>query len=253
VTRGRRPPALVYGRNPVLEALRAGRDIHRLLVLESAPPESRLEAIVAAAGERGIQVEAVPRSRLDDVAHSDSHQGVVAYTGRREYWELAALLEEVASEDPALLVVVDGVQDPQNLGSIARTAEAVGAAGLVISRNRATEVTPAVAKASAGAIEHLRVSMVSSIAQALEPIKAAGFWVVGLSDNAEMSYSECDLSGKTVIAVGAEGSGLHRLVRERCDQLARLPMLGHVSSLNAAVAASIVLYEALRQRGAREQ
>ena len=249
MTRGRRPPALVYGRSPVLEALRAGREVRRVVMLESAPSEARLDEIVAAAVERGIEVERVGRQALDDIAHTSSHQGVVAYTVRRQYLELSELLEGERGRDhrPA----GDrrrgpGPAEPGQHRPYRR--EAVGATGIVISRNRATEVTPAVAKASAGAVEHLRVSMVSSIAQAVAEVKEAGFWVVGLADDAGTDYFACDLRGRTAVVVGAEGSGLHRLVRERCDQLVRLPMLGRVSSLNAAVAVSIVLYEALRQR-----
>ncbi|MDQ6919920.1 MAG: 23S rRNA (guanosine(2251)-2'-O)-methyltransferase RlmB [Candidatus Dormibacteraeota bacterium] len=250
---GRRPPALVYGRNPVREALRAGTDVRRLLVQPSADAEPRLKELLQLAGERGIPVEEVGRHRLDDVAHSDSHQGVVAYVGRRRYWELGDLLAEVEPDPAPMLLVLDEVQDPQNLGSVARSAEAAGVAGVVMSRNRAPEITPAVAKASAGAVEHLRIAQVGSVAQAIERIREAGYWVVGLAGEGDADYTEARYDGRLALVVGSEGRGLHRLVRERCDQVVRLPMLGKVSSLNAAVAASIVMFEALRQRAVAKE
>jgi 23S rRNA (guanosine2251-2'-O)-methyltransferase len=244
----RQPAALVYGKNPVLEALRAGRDVKRLVVLESAQREPRLLEILELATERSIEVEEVDRQRLNDISHSDSHQGVVAYIGRRRYWELADLLADLPIEPAPMLLLLDGIQDPQNLGSICRSAEAAGVAGIVLPRHRSAEITPAVAKASAGAVEYLRVAMVSSLAQALERLKQYGYWTVGLAGESDVDYGDANYGGKVALVVGSEGEGLHRLVRDRCDQLVRLPMLGRVGSLNAAVAASIALYEALRQR-----
>jgi 23S rRNA (guanosine2251-2'-O)-methyltransferase len=250
VKTGRRPASLVYGKNPVLEALRAGREVKRLVVLGSARGEARLSEILTVARERAIEVEEADRQRLDDIAHTGSHQGVVAYVGRQRYWELPELLTALEPEPAPVLVAVDGIQDPQNLGSICRSAEAAGVGGVLIPRHRSAEVTAAVAKASAGAVEHLRVAMVGSLAQVLERLKQEGYWTVGLTGDAELGYDRARYDGKLVLVVGSEGEGLHRLVRERCDQLVRLPMLGQVSSLNAAVAASIVLYEAVRQRHA---
>jgi 23S rRNA (guanosine2251-2'-O)-methyltransferase len=250
VKSGRQPAALVYGKNPVLEALRAGREVKRLVVLDSGRDEPRLTEILTLARGRGIEVETAGRQRLDDIAHSDSHQGVIAYIGRRRYWELADLLAELEPDPGPVLLVLDGIQDPQNLGSICRTAEAAGVAGVLIPRHRSAEVTPAVAKASAGAVEHLRIATVGSLAQVIDRLKQEGYWTVGLAGEADAHYTGARYDGKLALVVGSEGEGLHRLVRERCDQLVRLPMLGRVSSLNAAVAASIVLYEALRQRNA---
>jgi 23S rRNA (guanosine2251-2'-O)-methyltransferase len=247
---GRQPAALVYGKNPVLEALRAGREIKRLLVLASAKPEPRLDEIRMLARERSIEVEEADRQRLDDITHTDSHQGVIAYVGRRRYWELSDLLDELAGAEAPMLLALDGIQDPQNLGSICRSAEAAGVAGMLLPKHRAAEITPAVAKASAGAVEHLRVAIVSSLAQALERLKQEGYWTIGLAGEADLDYDSARYQGRIALVVGSEGEGLHRLVRERCDQLVRMPMLGRVTSLNAAVAASIVLYEAVRQRRA---
>jgi 23S rRNA (guanosine2251-2'-O)-methyltransferase len=248
VKRGRRPASLVYGKNPVLEALKAGRDVKRLVVLGSARDEVRLSQILAVARERSIEVQEVDRPRLDDIAHSDSHQGVVAYLERRRYWELSELLTELQPHAAPVLLALDGIQDPQNLGSICRSAEAAGVSGVLIPRHRSTQVTAAVAKASAGAVEHLRLAMVSSLAQALERLKQEGYWTVGLAAEADLDYDRARYEGPLALVVGSEGEGLGRLVRERCDQLVRLPMLGRVSSLNAAVATTVVLYEALRQR-----
>ena len=244
----RRPPALVYGRNPVREAIRAATPVRRIVVLAGAPDEARLREILDAAAERGIPVEQASRPELDAITHTDSHQGVVAYVGRRQYLELRELVAGLPED--ALLVVLDGIQDPQNLGSICRTAEAAGAHGLVIPRHRSAEVTPAVAKASAGAVEHLAIAQVGGIPEALAQLREAGFWSVGLAAEADQDYAACRYDGRLAIVVGAEGAGLHRLVRERCDQLVRLPMHGRVGSLNASVAFAIVIYEAIRQRGA---
>ena len=248
MTSGRRPAALVYGRNPVREALRAGGEVKRLVVQPRAASEPRLAELMELAAARRIPVEEAERHRLDDIAHTEAHQGVVAYLGRRRYWELGGLLAALEAEPASMLVVLDEVQDPQNLGSICRSADAAGAAGVVISRNRAPEITPAVAKVSAGAVEHLRICQVGSVAQAVDSIRAAGYWVVGLAGDGDVDYTDARYAGRVAVVVGSEGRGLHRLVRERCDQVVRLPMLGQVSSLNAAVAASIVLFEALRQR-----
>jgi 23S rRNA (guanosine2251-2'-O)-methyltransferase len=243
---GRRPAAIVYGRNPVREALLAGTRLKRLVIADGVQDDDRMREILRLAAAQEVPVERAERQRLDDVAHTQAHQGVVAYVGRRHYLELEDLLEGAA--DDAMLLVLDGIQDPQNLGGICRSAEAAGVAGVVFPRHRATEVTPAVAKASAGAVEHLRMAQVAGIPQALERMKAAGFWVAGLAAESDTLYHQARLTGKLAIVVGAEGEGLHRLVAERCDQLVRLPMLGHVTSLNASAAAAIVVYEALRQR-----
>ncbi len=238
----------MYGRNPVREALLAGSRLKRLLVAEGVQEDDRMREILRLAAAGAVPVEYCDRRRLDEVAHTHAHQGVLGYVVKRQYLELDDLLEGAA--DDAMILVLDGIQDPQNLGGISRSAEAAGVAGLVIPRHRASEVTPAVAKASAGAIEYLRLAQVAGIPQALERLKAAGFWVVGLAAESNTVYHQARLTGRLAVVVGAEGEGLHRLVAERCDQLLRLPMLGHVSSLNASAAAAIVLYEALRQRQA---
>jgi 23S rRNA (guanosine2251-2'-O)-methyltransferase len=246
LTGGRRPAAIVYGRNPVREALLAGTRLKRLVVANGVQDDDRLREILRLAAERDVAVERTERAQLDEVAHTQAHQGVLAYVGRRRYLDIDDVIE-AATED-AMVLVLDGIQDPQNLGGIVRSAEAAGVTGVVFPRHRATEVTPAVAKASAGAVEHVRLAQVAGIPQALERLKGAGFWVVGLAAESDTLYHHARLTGKLALVIGAEGEGLHRLVAERCDQLLRLPMLGRVSSLNASAAAAIVIYEALRQR-----
>jgi 23S rRNA (guanosine2251-2'-O)-methyltransferase len=241
---------LVYGRNPVLEALRAGRRVTRVVMLTSLRADGRVSEVLELASAQGAKLERVSRERLDDIAHSEAHQGLVAYIEPRKYLGLDELRASLRNANNPLLLVLDGIQDPNNLGSICRSAEAAGVAGVVIGSHRAAEVTPAVAKTSAGAIEHLRIYRVSSIPQTIVLIREAGLWAVGLAADATAMHTDIQYLGPTALVVGAEGSGLHRLARERCDQLVRLPMLGQVSSLNAAVAASVVMYEALRQRSA---
>ena len=238
---------ILYGKNPVLEALRAGRSARKLVVAAGVQPEARLTEILQLATQRGIPVEESPRRRLDDIAHTEHHQGIAGYFHSRPPLTLDALLEQ--ARQPALLLVLDGIQDPQNLGALTRTADAVGADGLVIPRHRATTVTPAAAKASAGASEHVPVASVTNLAQALERIAAAGLWRVGLAADGPQRYDQFDYTSPVAIVVGAEGEGLRPLTRRHCDAVVSLPMLGHVASLNAAVAGAILMYEAARQRG----
>lgn len=245
-----RPPDIIYGRNPVLEAFRAGRPVKRLLLAEGLRDEPRLSELRKLAGDRQLAIEPTDRRKLDDIAHSEAHQGVVAYVGRRTYWELEPMVKAALAErSDAIVLMLDSLQDPQNLGTLSRTAEAAGVGGIVLSHNRSPEITPAVVKASAGAVEHLRYARVANLAQAVDALKKMGFWVVGLSGDAPITYTEFDYRRPLVLIIGAEGEGLHQLLRKKSDALVRLPMLGKVASLNAAVAGSIVLYEVVRQRG----
>ncbi len=246
----RRAPDIIYGRNPVLEAFRAGRGVRRLLLAAGLREEPRLKLLRDLAARSSVDIEEVARQKLDDIAHTEAHQGVVAYVTRRRYWELEPLARaSMAESRNPLLLMLDSVQDPQNLGSISRTAEAAGVGGIILSHNRSPEVTPAVVKASAGAAEYLRYARVANLAQATDLLKTLGFWVVGLSSDAPTLFSAFDYRRPLLLIVGAEGEGLHQLLRKKCDALVRIPMLGQVDSLNAAVAGSILLYEVLRQRG----
>ena len=238
---------ILYGRNPVLEALRAGRSARKIVIAAAVRPEARLTEILAQARSRDIAVEEVPRQRLDDIAHTEHHQGVAGYFHTRPALTLHDLLDHARS--PALLVVLDGIQDPQNMGAIARSAEACGADGIVVPRHHAAPLTAAAAKASAGATEYLPVVTVPNLAHALDVIGEAGLWRVGLAGDAVTRYDAADLRGPTAIVVGAEGAGMRRLTREHCDVLVSIPMMGHVESLNAGAAAAVLLFEAQRQRG----
>jgi 23S rRNA (guanosine2251-2'-O)-methyltransferase len=241
-------PLQVEGRNPVREALRAGRSIHRLLV---ARDERRgpLGEILALARERGVPVEEVPRETLDRKSATGAHQGIIALVTAKPYVELDAVLAGVqARGEQPLLLLCDGLQDPHNLGALLRTADAVGAHGVVIPARRAVGLTAVVAKTSAGAVEHVPVCRVTNLSQTIRTLQEQGLWVVGADAAAEKAYWEVDLRGPLAVVVGGEGTGIGRLVAERCDLLVRLPMQGQVNSLNASVAGSLLLYEVLRQR-----
>ena len=238
---------ILYGRNPVREALRSGRPARKLVVAEGVGEEARLREILELAQTAGIPVEISPRGRLDDIAHTEHHQGVAGYFHSRAPLRLDRLL--ATCRPPALLLVLDGVQDPQNLGALIRSAEAVGADAVITPRHRAASLTPAAVKASAGASEHLAVLSVPNLAQALAEIAEAGIWRVGLAAEAEERYDRVDYREPTAIVIGGEGEGLRPLTRRSCDRLVSLPMVGRVTSLNAGAAGAAILYEAFRQRG----
>lgn len=241
----------VEGRHPVLEALKAGREMNKILMAEGSTGSTVME-ILAKARERGLVVQTVPKAKLDTIAETRNHQGVVAYLAAKEYVELDDIIEAATnSPRPGLIIVLDEVEDPHNLGSILRTADGVGAHGVVIPKRRAVPLTATVAKASAGAIEHIPVARVANISQTIETLKKAGFWVVGTEVETDNLYHQVDMTGPTVIVIGNEGKGLGEVVKKRCDHLVRLPMIGQVQSLNAGVATGILLYEVLRQRGAK--
>ncbi len=237
---------LLYGRNAVLEALRAGRRrAYALAVAGSARAEGTLGTILALAEERHLPVREVEREELDRLA--PGHQGIALEASPYPYADFDALVGRTGPE--ALFLLLDLIEDPQNLGTLLRTADAVGVAGVVIPARRAASVTPAVSNASAGAVEYLPVAQVTNLVQAMEALRAAGVWLAGLEDLPEATlYDQADWSSPTALVVGSEGRGMRRLVRERCDFVVRLPMAGHVTSLNAAVAGSIVLYHAWRSR-----
>ena len=235
---------IVYGLNPVLEALRAGR-VTALRV--GARGGERMRELLALADERGVHVQRVEPALLDRLAAGGVHQGVVADVDDAPTDYSVAELVRYASGVP-LIVVLDGIEDPHNLGAILRTADAAGADGIVMQSRRSAALGGAAAKASAGAIAHVKIAQVVNIARAMDELKDAGVWTVGLAGDAPTSYDAIDLRVPSAIVVGAEGSGLRRLVRERCDFLAAIPMRGHVGSLNVSVAAGIALFEAVRQR-----
>ncbi len=233
----------IYGINPVLEALRAGRVT---AVRVSSRADDRLNEISRMADAQGVPVRRTNAAELDRFARRGAHQGVVADVRDADHLGVEDLVAGVSGA--ALLVVLDGIEDPHNVGAILRTVDAAGAHGVVRQSRHAARLDGAAAKASAGAVAHVRVAEVVNIARALEQLKAVGIWTVGLAGDAPKRYDEIDLTAPTAIVVGAEGVGLRRLVRERCDWLAAIPMAGHVQSLNVSVAAGIALFEAVRQR-----
>ena len=239
----------IYGINPVLEALRAGRVT---AVRVSPRGDERLTQLVAQAEKQGIPVRRAKADELDRFARKGVHQGVVADV-RDDHAHLSVEdLVRGASGAP-LLVVLDSIEDPHNVGAILRSADAAGADGVVRQSRHAARLDGAAAKASAGAVSHVKVVEVVNIARALEDLKQVGVWTVGLAGGAPKRYDEVDLTLPTAIVLGAEGTGLRRLVAERCDWLVSIPMGGHVQSLNVSVAAGIALFEAVRQRRARLQ
>ncbi len=234
---------LIYGINSVIEALRAGR-VREVRV--SARGGGRLAEVVRAAEVAGIGVRRVQPSELDRAARGAAHQGIVAEVGAAAEVGVADLI--AGASGAPLIVVLDGIEDPHNLGAILRTVDAAGADGVVRQSRRAAPLDGAAAKVSAGASAHVKVAEVVNVARALQELKDAGVWTVGLAGDAPKRYDEVDLSLPTALVVGAEGAGLRRLVRERCDWLVSIPMRGHVQSLNVSVAAGIALFEACRQR-----
>jgi 23S rRNA (guanosine2251-2'-O)-methyltransferase len=238
----------IWGRYPVLEALRSRRRVHRVLVAQG-PQDAALTQILDQARRAGVPIEPTPRRRLDDLSHGANHQGILALAAPRQYAEIEDVFARANElKEPPLVLVLDAIQDVQNLGSLIRTAEAVGAHGVLVPEHRAAGLTPAVDKTSAGAVELIPVVRVTNVSRALEDLKKRGLWCIGLDGAAETDYDKANLDGPIALVVGSEGHGIARLVREHCDLLVRIPMRGSVRSLNAAVAGSIALYEIWRQR-----
>lgn len=240
---------VLLGPHAVLEALRAGRrDIERIF-LSREGPDSRIAEIMSLARVRGVPVKREERRRLDELAKAVAHQGVVAVVSEAAYEDPFELVARIKAATPLpLLVVLDGIQDPQNLGAIIRTGEAAGADGLFIPKHRAVAVTPAVARASAGAVEYLPLARVSGLPAFLTWLKGQGIWILGADPGAARSLYEIDLCVPLALVIGAEHRGLGALVRGRCDLLASIPMRGRLASLNAAASAAVLLFEVQRQR-----
>jgi 23S rRNA (guanosine2251-2'-O)-methyltransferase len=239
----------ITGIHAVREALEAGRAFDRVVIAKGRQ-DSRVEQIVQLARSRGVAVRFEDRAQLDRLANSKDHQGVVALAAA----SAAATLEDILARangsrgQIGLIVLLDGVEDPHNLGAIIRTALAAGAHGVVIPERRAAGLTDTVARASAGALAHLPVAKVINLARAMEELKEAGYWLVGLDEHAEKNYADVDYTSPMGIVLGGEGKGLHELTRKRCDFVVSLPTVGPVKSLNVSVAAGVVLFEARRQR-----
>ena len=238
---------ILFGRNSVLEVLKSGSDIEKILV-QKGQMEGSIKKIMGDAKQRGIVVQEVEKTKLDEMCNMEKHQGVVAYVSAHKYVEIDEILNDAKSkgEDPFILIL-ENIQDPHNLGAIIRSAHNAGVHGIIISKRRAVGLTSTVSKASAGAIEYTKVAKVSNIAQTIEELKAKGIWVACADMDGEIIYTD-NLRGPIGIVIGSEGEGVSKLVKSKCDFVVRIPMYGKVTSLNASVAASILAYEVVRQR-----
>ena len=239
---------IIEGRNAVIEALRSGETIDKIY-LAKGETDKTLGHIASRAREKGIVVVEADRRKLDCMSLTHAHQGVIALAAMREYVSVQSLLDAAAEKGEApLLVVCDEISDPHNLGAILRTAECAGAHGVIIPKRRSAGLTAIVGKTSAGAVSYMPVARVSNLPATLEELKKKGVWVYGTAAEGTTSLYDADLKGPAAIVIGSEGSGMGRLVREKCDFLVSIPMKGHISSLNASAAAGILLYEAVRRR-----
>lgn len=238
---------VIYGINSVAEALKARGRSFEWVGVSKERRDLRLQKLIQECRSSSVPVRFLPRVELDRMARTASHQGVVAVTSSKAYVDLDDVIAAKRGEY-SLVLVLDGVEDPHNLGAILRTADATGADGVVIPERRAAGITGTVAKASAGASEHLPVAKVTNISRSLEELKAKGLWIVGLDERGNQTYDQVDYKMNCAIVLGAEGKGLHELVSKKCDFLVAIPMQGEVPSLNVSVAAGVVLYEVVRQR-----
>ena len=240
------------GRNSVLEALKSGRSINRLFVAKG-DREGSVNQIIALARQSHIFIQEVDRAKLDAMSQTFAHQGVIALTAAKDYVEVDDILKAAAdSGRPPFIIILDEITDAHNLGSILRTANAVGAHGIIIPKRRAVGLTAVVSKASAGAIEYVPVARVTNIVQTIEALKKQNIWVAGTDSTGEKAYFDSDLTGAIALVIGSEGEGMGKLVRESCDFVVNIPMMGQITSLNAAVAGAVVAYEILRQRSKKQ-
>jgi 23S rRNA (guanosine2251-2'-O)-methyltransferase len=243
---------LLYGIHPVEEALAAGRRIFREVFVVADRPSKRLSIMASVAASKNIPVRRVTMTQLNRIVGDIAHQGTAARVGPYPLVDLTAVLAEESPSDPSrFLVLLDTIVDPQNLGAIIRTALGVGVEGVVIPSDRAAGPTPAVSKASAGALEHVRLVQVTNLSATIRTLQSHGWWVYGMERSAELSVFEVDLTGSVAMVIGGEGKGIRPLVKQSCDLLLSIPQQGPVGSLNASVAAAVALYEAYRQRSGR--
>jgi 23S rRNA (guanosine2251-2'-O)-methyltransferase len=238
---------VIEGRNPVNEAIRSGREINKILVAKGSL-EGSIKKILGLARDKGIIIQTVDRAKLDSISESKNHQGIIAYVSPHEYSDLETILSDLEEkgENP-FFIICDEITDPHNLGSIIRTANAVGANAVIIPKRRSAAITPVVAKTSAGAVEYVPVCRVTNLAQTIDELKNRGIWISAADMDGDRAHFEADFTGKIAIVVGSEGNGISRLVKEKCDFIVNIPMKGEVTSLNVSVAAAILMYEVLRQ------
>ncbi|KSU57407.1 hypothetical protein AS034_21305 [[Bacillus] enclensis] len=237
----------IGGRNPVIEALKSGREINKIWIAEGSQKGS-IQQVLGLAKEAGVMVQYVPKKKIEQMV-AENHQGVVASVAAYKYAEIDDIFDKAAQkgEDPFILIL-DELEDPHNLGSIMRTADASGAHGIIIPKRRAVGLTSTVAKASTGAIEHIPVARVTNLSRAVDELKERGVWVAGTDAKGKQDYRQLDGTLPIGLIIGSEGKGMSRILRDKCDFLVQLPMVGRVTSLNASVAASILMYEVYRNR-----
>lgn len=237
----------IVGRNPVLEILKGEKKIEKILILKGGLKGS-INKIIAIARDRNITIEEVDRTKLDHISQGNIHQGVAALIGPYKYSTVDEILKKANKlNQPPFLLILDGIEDPHNLGAILRTAECAGVHGVIIPKRRAAQVTGGVYKSSAGAVEHILLARVTNISDTIEELKEKGLWIYGADIDGE-DYYQVELTGPVALVIGSEGKGISRLVKEKCDFLLKIPMYGQVSSLNASNAASILIYEVVRQK-----
>lgn len=239
---------IIVGKNPVLEALRSGREINKIWISEGAK-KSGIKELLDLARERGVFVQFVPKKKIDQLSPEANHQGIAASIAAYKYADLDDLFDvaKARNEDP-FFIILDELEDPHNLGSIIRTADAIGVHGIIIPKRRSVGLTATVAKASTGAIEHVPVCRVNNLAQTVDELKERGLWIAGTDAQGSIDYRKMDAALPLAIIIGSEGKGMSRLLKEKCDFLYYLPMVGHVNSLNASVAAALLMYEVYRKR-----
>lgn len=238
----------IVGKNPVMEALRSGHPINKIWIAEGVN-KNLMGPILSLAKEQGVVVTTANRKKLDNLSGTENHQGVIASVAAYEYAEVEDLLERArAKNEPPFLLILDELEDPHNLGSILRTADASGVHGVIIPKRRSVGLTATVAKASAGAVQYVPVARVTNLVRTMEDLKKQGIWITGTDAKGDRDFREGDYTMPLAIVIGSEGKGMSRLVRETCDFLVRLPMKGQVTSLNASVAAALLMYEVYRAR-----
>lgn len=239
--------ANIEGRNPVIEVLKSDRQIDKIMIADGAK-EGSIKKIIGMAKDKNIVVQYVNKNKLDEMSTSHAHQGVIAIVGDYKYYELEELIEKAKStNEDMFFIILDEITDPHNLGTIIRTADAVGAHGIIIPKRRSVHITPVVAKASAGAVEYVPVCKVTNIVNTIKRLKEEGLWIAAADMDGEVFYEQ-NLTGPIGLVIGSEGFGISRLVKENCDFTIKMPMTGNVTSLNASVAGGILLYEIFRQR-----
>lgn len=237
----------VLGRNPVLEAIRSGRSIDKILI-KKGRYEGSIASIVRKAKEKNIIIQQVEKQKLDHIAEGENHQGIIAFVSAYDYVSVSDILKSASDKgEPPFVIICDKITDPHNLGAIIRTANCVGAHGVIIPKRNSVGLNSVVAKTSAGAVEYTPVAKVTNIASLIDELKSEGLWIAAADMDGDVMYN-ADLTGALALVIGSEGEGISRLVKEKCDFTVSIPMNGDINSLNASVAASVLMYEALRQR-----